>query len=120
MTVPFSPLDGWEMNATCFQGCVFLEENHGNKLSSKEQQYSLQTRPGAPPQDLMSYWGYKFETLSLLPQPWYPTPREYIECREDQIVSNYAQYCSIVRTGYGKIKMIIGGEVDAGAINFSK
>src|SRR5271168_5602362 len=113
MAVPFSPLDGWEMNATCFQGSIFLEENHGNKLESREEQHSQQTRPGAPSQDVMSYWGYKFETLSLLPLPWYPTTREYIESREDQIVSNYAQYCSVVRTGFGKIKMIIGGEVDA-------
>jgi len=117
MAVPFSPLDGWEMNATCFQGSIFLEEDHGNKLESREEQHSQRTRPGAPSQDVMSYWGYKFETLSLLPLPWYPTTREYIESREDQIVSNYAQYCSVVRTGYGKIKMIIGGEVDAGEMH---
>ena len=61
----------------------------------------------------MSYWGYKFETLSLIPKQWYHTTREEIEARESQMVSNYAQYCSIVRTGFGKIKMIIGGEVDA-------
>ena len=57
--------------------------------------------------------GYKFETLSLLPEPWDPTSREYIEQREDMIVNNYAQYCSIVKTGIGKSRMIIGGEVDA-------
>ena len=34
----------------------------------------------------------------------------------DQVVDNHAQYCSIVRTGFGKIKMIIGGEVDAGML----
>lgn len=114
MAVPFSALDSWEMNATCFQGSIFLEENHSNKLSSKEAQHLQPARPGAPSQDIMSYWGYKFETLSLLPQPWYSTTREYIKSREDQVVSNYAQYCSVARTGYGKTKMIIGGEVDAG------
>lgn len=66
-----------------------------------------------PSQDLMSFWGYKFETLSLIPDFWHPTSRDYIESREDQIVDNHAQYCSIVRTGFGKIKMILGGEVDA-------
>ena len=30
------------------------------------------------------------------------------------IVNNYAQYCSVVKTGIGGSKMIIGGEVDAG------
>lgn len=29
------------------------------------------------------------------------------------VVNNYAQYCSVVKTGIGKAKMIIGGEVDA-------
>ncbi|EXJ93135.1 hypothetical protein A1O3_01692 [Capronia epimyces CBS 606.96] len=113
MVAPFSSFDDWEMNATLFQGTIFIEENHSKKVASREHQFSEVARPGAMSQDLMSFWGYKFETVSLLPEPWSATPREYIDSREDQIVSNYAQYCSIVRTGFGKVKMIIGGEVDA-------
>lgn len=30
------------------------------------------------------------------------------------VVNNYAQYCSIVKTGIGNVTMILGGEVDAG------
>lgn len=101
------------MNATLFQGTIFIEENHKKKLSSRDEQYSAAAHPGAMSQDLMSFWGYKFETLALLDEPWSSTSRDYIESRESQIVSNYAQYCSIVRTGFGKVKMIIGGEVDA-------
>jgi len=48
-----------------------------------------------------------------LPQPWAVTPREFVDSREDHVVNNHAQYCSIVRTGFGKTKVIIGGEVDA-------
>jgi len=59
--------------------------------------------------------GYKFETLCLLPQPWGETTREYIESRQHEVVSNYAQYCSVVQTGIGSSKLILGGEVDAGA-----
>ena len=62
----------------------------------------------------MSFWGYKFETLCLLPDTWDATPREYIEGREEQIVNNHAQYCSVVQTGIGDTSLIIGGEVDAG------
>ncbi|KAK5291761.1 decapping endonuclease targeting mRNA [Exophiala xenobiotica] len=113
MIVPYSKLDSWEMNATLFQGTIFIEENHSKKLSSRQEQYSAAARPNAMSQDLMSFWGYKFESISLLPEHWSLTSREHIESREDQVVSNYAQYCSIVRTGLGKIKMIIGGEVDA-------
>lgn len=57
--------------------------------------------------------GYKFETLCLLPNTWDETPREYIENRESEIVSNHAQYCSVVRTGIGNSVLVIGGEVDA-------
>lgn len=113
MIVPFSKLDSWEMNAALFQGTIFIEEHHKKKLSSRDEQYQAAAHPGAMSQDLMSFWGYKFETLALLNDPWSSTSRSYIESREDQIVSNYAQYCSIVRTGFGKVKMIIGGEVDA-------
>ena len=49
-----------------------------------------------------------------MPDQWDPTPREFIEARDEMTVNNYAQYCSVVKTGIGKAKMIIGGEVDAG------
>jgi RAT1-interacting protein len=37
-----------------------------------------------------------------------------IESRDAQIVNNKAQFCSIVKTGFGSVNLIIGGEVDAG------
>lgn len=60
-----------------------------------------------------SILGYKFETLSLMPDQWDPTSREFIEGRDEMVVNNYAQYCSVVKTGIGKARMVIGGEVDA-------
>lgn len=36
-----------------------------------------------------------------------------IESREREIVNNYAQYCSVVKTGIGGSTMVLGGEVDA-------
>ncbi|RMZ83657.1 hypothetical protein DV738_g987, partial [Chaetothyriales sp. CBS 135597] len=116
MTVPYANLDDWEMNATLFEGTIFIEENHQKALASRSQQFSPSANRGRnnmPSQELMTFWGYKFETLCLLPAPWSETSREYIETREEQVVSNYAQYCSIVRTGFGKTKIVIGGEVDA-------
>lgn len=61
----------------------------------------------------MQYWGYKFETLSTLPRPWADCTRAEIESRESETVNNYAQYCSIVRTGIGNHTLILAGEVDA-------
>lgn len=42
--------------------------------------------------------------------------RDAIENRENEVVSNKAQYCSVVRTGIGKTILCLGGEVDAGTI----
>lgn len=61
----------------------------------------------------MSFWGYKFETLSTLPAPWGEVDRDFIESRDTHVVNNKAQYCSVVRTGVGKTVLCLGGEVDA-------
>lgn len=60
------------------------------------------------------FLGYKFETLSTLPAPWAEMSRDSIENRDQEAVSNKAQYCSVVRTGIGKTILCLGGEVDAG------
>jgi hypothetical protein len=57
--------------------------------------------------------GYKFEKLAVLPKTWHESTREEIEGRGDEVVNNAAQYCSVVRTGIGNVRMILGGEVDA-------
>ncbi|KAL8734484.1 MAG: hypothetical protein Q9166_001383 [cf. Caloplaca sp. 2 TL-2023] len=110
MATPFDMFNGFEMNATKFQNTIFIEENHAHKLESRDAQHQQPSQPGAASQDLMSYWGYKFETLSLLPAE---TSGDYIENREDLVVNNHAQYCSVVKTGIGKSRLILGGEVDA-------
>lgn len=114
LTAPFDNLNGFEMNATRFQDTIFIEENNLYKNQQKQLQKNQRMPPGMPSQDMMAYWGYKFETLSLLNKPWDPTTREEIESRDELVVNNNAQYCSIVRTGIGKTRLIIGGEVDAG------
>lgn len=58
--------------------------------------------------------GYKFETVSVLSEPWDAASRETIEARESDVVNNNPQYCSLVRTGIGNIRMLLAGEVDAG------
>lgn len=91
----------------------FIEENHAYRMRSQAEQASQPWR-GPIPQEVMQFWGYKFETLATLPAPWGETSREYIEGREQEVVNNKAQYCSVVRTGLGKTVLCLGGEVDAG------
>jgi hypothetical protein len=64
--------------------------------------------------DLLLVSGYKFETLSLIPDVWDRVSRDYIENRERHVVSNIPQYCSVVQTAIGSTNLILGGEVDAG------
>ena len=99
----------------------------------------MASRRRSPPdhrQDVMSFWGaysrdqpdvgplkewngrragYKFETLATLPETWDECSREAIEARPRDVVSNKAQFCSIVKTGLGDARLILGGEVDAGS-----
>ncbi|RPB05771.1 RAI1-domain-containing protein [Choiromyces venosus 120613-1] len=104
MALPYNTRDGFEMNAIKFQDTIFIEENHSYRLNS-ERPY--------PQQDIMTYWGYKFEELSTLPCNPSDCSHEEIESRDDNIVNNEAQFCSIVKTGFGGVRMVIGGEVDA-------
>ncbi|KAI2608399.1 RAI1-domain-containing protein [Hypoxylon fragiforme] len=117
MSAPFEDRDGFEMNATLYQDCIFIEENFAYGLAAKQEQERQQTkqtrRRGQFPPEVMTYWGYKFETLCCLPRPWAEVTRDFIENRDKQIVSNKAQYCSVVRTGIGKTTLCLGGEVDA-------
>ncbi|PGH13175.1 hypothetical protein AJ80_06421 [Polytolypa hystricis UAMH7299] len=113
MTAPFDNWNGFEMNATYFQGSIFIEEEKEYKLAQKRLQHGQRSAPGAPSQDMMAFWGYKFETLSLLEVPWDAASRDDIESREEKVVNNKAQYCSVVKTGIGGNRLVIGGEVDA-------
>ncbi|UKZ93925.1 decapping endonuclease targeting mRNA [Trichoderma asperellum] len=112
LAAPFERFDGFEMNATLYQGTIFIEENHEHKMLSRQNEDRGKPRRG-PPLDVMQFWGYKFETLSTLPSTWAETSRDFIESRESQVVNNKEQYCSIVRTGIGKAILCLGGEVDA-------
>ncbi|KAI8965713.1 protein RAI1 [Daldinia sp. FL1419] len=115
MSAPFDDRDGFEMNATLYQDCIFIEENFAYGQAKQQEQHQQQSsRRGQQfSPDVMTYWGYKFETLSCLPRPWGEVSREVIESRDEEIVNNKAQYCSVVRTGIGKTTLCLGGEVDA-------
>lgn len=56
--------------------------------------------------------GVKFEALALLKKPYADCTREEIENRNNEQVSNYAQYNSIVRTAFGPSTLLLAGEVD--------
>ncbi|KAK0739844.1 RAI1 like PD-XK nuclease-domain-containing protein [Apiosordaria backusii] len=103
--------DGFEMNATIFQDCIFIEENWDFKATREAEQHGSWKGPISSQQ--MQFWGYKFETLATIPRPWGETSREEIENRDKEIVNNKEQYCSVVRSELGGKVLCLGGEVDA-------
>ncbi|KAJ5779012.1 hypothetical protein N7457_006732 [Penicillium paradoxum] len=122
LTAPFDNMNGWHhvrISSSHYPRyerlnvARFIEENNEYKNQQKENQRKRGSPPGMAPQELMMYWGYKFENLAVLRKTWDESTREEIEGRENDIVNNAAQYCSVVRTGIGNIRMVLGGEVDA-------
>ncbi|RDA83317.1 hypothetical protein CP532_6553 [Ophiocordyceps camponoti-leonardi (nom. inval.)] len=101
------------MGAVFEQYDGFIEEHHEYKVATRRQEAQRPRMGPGPPLPVMQFWGYKFETLATIPAPWGETSREFIESREDQVVTNKEQYCSVVRTGIGKAVLCLGGEVDA-------
>ncbi|KAB2576922.1 Decapping nuclease rai1 [Lasiodiplodia theobromae] len=114
LAMPYQRLDEWAMNATFYDGTIFIEEDKAAKFEKKAREAGQQDRgPGQQRREtLQYYYGFKFETLYTIPDIWDNVSRDEIESRDDKVVSNYAQYCSIVKTGVGNIDMVIGGEVD--------
>ncbi|KAK9244269.1 RAI1 like PD-XK nuclease-domain-containing protein [Lipomyces tetrasporus] len=104
LCLPYSMNEGFELNAVWFDKQLFIEENLPYKLATQ--------RPPDQRSELMSYWGYKFEQVSTIPKPWNECSRQEIESRGQNPVSNFAQYCSVVKTGLGDVRMVIAGEVD--------
>ncbi|KAK7207791.1 putative Dhp1-interacting protein Din1 [Myxozyma melibiosi] len=109
MCLPFEK-DGdstFEMNITYFD----VSCKCGVVLKSKEYK-SSHDEPEDDRRQLMSYWGYKFEQIATIPKPWGECTRDEIEKRTHKPVNNNVQYCSIIKSGLGSVRMIVGGEVD--------
>ncbi|KAI9142189.1 RAI1 like PD-XK nuclease-domain-containing protein, partial [Paraphysoderma sedebokerense] len=92
-------------------GTIYIEEYLTPKRIAQNSQQS-------PRQKLMSYWGYKFESLSTLPTNIPPSQlspeqmKTYLAERKSSVVNTNIQYCSVVKTKLGKHGIIVGAEVD--------
>lgn len=58
------------------------------------------------------YSGYKFESLATLSKPLPQTPRSSLEKRSKKICNNGDQFVTVVRSGVGNCKLVLGAEVD--------
>lgn len=116
MTAPFDNFAEFGMFATLYDGTIYIEEDFPSRAAERaaetNQPPPRYQHPDQQPREMMTYWGYKFETLALVPTPPASTPPAEIERHQRSVVSNHAQHCSIVDTSFGPHSLILGGEVD--------
>ncbi|KAF9928780.1 Dom-3 Z [Linnemannia zychae] len=62
MCTPYNKNESWEMNATLYKGSIYIEENFS--AERREQAAGTNDR-----HKLMSYWGYRFETICNISKP---------------------------------------------------
>ncbi|KAF2854451.1 RAI1-domain-containing protein [Plenodomus tracheiphilus IPT5] len=116
LTAPFDNFAEFSMFATLHDGTIYLEEDFPSRAAERAAEGNRPPpryqHPDQQSQAMMAYWGYKFETLALIPTPPSSTPREEIGKHQRSVVSNHAQHCSIVHTSFGPHTLLLGGEVD--------
>jgi len=113
LTAPYDvrDSDGWELNVMSIDGTVYLEEHLS--VEKFRERYDL-----SPTHRLQTYYGYAF-------QSWCTTPTAPPPASADQLaytnnppdgwggdVNTNVEWCSVVESELGGVKMIIGGEVD--------
>jgi RAT1-interacting protein len=116
MTAPFDNFAEFGMFATLYNGTIYMEEDFPSRAAARAAESDRPPpryqHPDQQSREMMTYWGYKFERLALIPALPADTPREEIERHQKGVVSNHAQHCSIVSTSFGPHSLILGGEVD--------
>ena len=116
MTAPFDNFAEFGMFATLYDGTIYLEEDFPSRAAERAAEAHRppprRQHPDQQSREMMTYWGYKFEKLTLIPTLPSETPRAEVEKHQWGVVSNHAQHCSIVHTSFGPHGLILGGEVD--------
>lgn len=98
----------FELGATLFNDTIYIEEHETEYKRSQNQGQN-------PRQQLMGYWGYKFETLSTMskfPDYMDASDKEELAARKLASANTNEQYCTVVKTKLGNTSLIMGAEVD--------
>ena len=100
LALPYNLKDPINLYAAVFDGQIFIKNDEELELKRRQSQPSDPTKKD------------KFEAVTTLPKPWAECSRLEIEKRNIRVVNNYEQFISVVRTGIGKVKLLLAGEVD--------
>ncbi|QLG74620.1 hypothetical protein HG535_0G05030 [Zygotorulaspora mrakii] len=95
----FNPVN---LRIVSFDGQLFIKDVFSSDVELKSKEADAKA----------CFSGYKFESLATLPQPLPYVTRELLEKRPKRIVNSGEEFISVVRTGVGSTKLILGAEID--------
>jgi len=98
ITAPYEDRDGWELNIMHKNGTLYFEEFiSDSRLKEKDDM--------TPQQRVQTYYGYAFESWCTASRPDAPSGW-------GGDVDTSIQWCRVVKTKLGDMRIVIGGEVD--------
>ncbi|KZT41813.1 RAI1-domain-containing protein [Sistotremastrum suecicum HHB10207 ss-3] len=109
-TAPYEQREGWDLNVMCVNGTIYLEEHVSDRQLDLKQDL-------APDHLRMTYYGYAFESYCTRSEPPLKqngdgnTPAPSKPGWGGDVDTN-VQWCSVVKTKLGDLRLILGGEVD--------
>ncbi|PWN37081.1 RAI1-domain-containing protein, partial [Meira miltonrushii] len=104
-TVLYEDQQGFEMNVMMLNGTLYIEEHVGEaKLADRRR-----SKEGSEGSKRNGYYGYSFESWTC--HSW--RERGQGTNAWDGDVNTNVQWCLVVKTKLGSMRLILGGEVDA-------
>ncbi|KAI5963294.1 RAI1 [Candida pseudojiufengensis] len=116
MSIPYNLQDPIDLVIVPYDGQLFMNWNFEIEYKRRKEQEDRQRQTTTKEKyeyiKKCEYSGYKFETISTIPDIWSNISRKYIETRHKLPVNNYEQFLSVIKTGIGNVKLILAGEID--------
>lgn len=106
LCTPYATKDSYDLLITKTNGTIYIQEDEVKK------QLSSSSYGNTERDQLMTYWGYKFESLSCIPVSPAVVTKAQLEDREHGHVNTKVQYCSVFKSKIGNHTLVCGGEVD--------
>ncbi|EPQ52575.1 RAI1-domain-containing protein [Gloeophyllum trabeum ATCC 11539] len=105
LTAPYEERDSWDLNVMCVNGTLYLEEHSSDaRLKEKDDMN--------PRQRMQTYYGYAFESWCTSSSPDRPESLPGHRAGWGGDVDTNVQWCNVIKTKLGDVRMVIGGEVD--------
>ncbi|CAM0138236.1 unnamed protein product [Umbelopsis sp. WA50703] len=102
----------FELGVTMHNDTIYIEEHETEFKRAQNQNQDDRGR-------LMSFWGYRFESLSTVssfPSKTDPIAKEELQSRKSSVVNTNEQYCTVVKTRLGNTSIVMGAEVDCTSV----